>query len=175
MISILLVGPPGSGKVSRARQIARAWCGEAAPFRAPHHTVSELGLVGSARLDADASALLLRQGEASLASGGTLLLDEVTEFRRSALDSLAHALRAGYAHHAWRGVAASQETRPALLVLASNLCACGYLGSSHSRVCVCSPASLARWTARLVEYCDVLGVTEIRAVSLVTTASLCEK
>lgn len=63
------------------------------PFRAPHHTVSEQGLVGNAS----------RPGEVTLAHGGVLFLDEVTEFRRSALERVAQVLRAGSARHLTRG------------------------------------------------------------------------
>ena len=106
--AVLLVGPPGSGLVLEARAAAarleppdnpyqtiaalstagildpgQLWV----PFRAPHHTVSEAGLVGSRG----------RPGEVSLAHGGCLLLDEAHEYRKSALETLAHVVRAGEA------------------------------------------------------------------------------
>jgi magnesium chelatase family protein len=115
--AVLLVGPPGSGLVLEARAAASrlapptdphetlaAWstggildlgwsrpgqgAGElSVPLRAPHHSVSDAGLVGSRG----------RPGEVSLAHGGCLLLDEVHEFRRSALEALAYAVRQGEA------------------------------------------------------------------------------
>lgn len=108
--AVLLVGPLGSGKTMHARRLVAELPrpeGEAAaelyaiysaagllgedplrvPFRAPHHTVSDAGLVGARG----------RPGEVSLAHGGMLFLDEVAEFRRSALDALRVALAQGRA------------------------------------------------------------------------------
>jgi magnesium chelatase family protein len=110
---VLLVGAPGSGTIMLARRLASQALplrsSEAAdvarlhtvaglvgnhalmtlrrPFRAPHHTVSEAGLLGG--------GFPARPGEVSLAHCGVLLLDELLEFRRSTLEALAHALRAG--------------------------------------------------------------------------------
>lgn len=121
--AVLLIGPPGSGKVLEARHAATllpALDGPDAaevlaiwsvaglftdrplvPFRAPHHTVSEAGLLGTRG----------RPGEVSLAHGGCLLLDEVAEFRRVGLQALAVAIREGTS--GWRPTLPS---KPALVV-----------------------------------------------------------
>lgn len=114
---VLIIAPPGSGAHSQARQwpISRPWSPmdqlegslvfqsagllgsdsllSQAPFRAPHHTCSLAGLVGGGNLP--------RPGEVSLAHGGTLLLDQFTEFRRDAIEALSYALDRGFAE-VWR-------------------------------------------------------------------------
>jgi magnesium chelatase family protein len=109
---VLLVGPPGSGKVLWARE-HHGWCldpgeaggaveyvrraaglpalGIAAPLRAPHHTVSVQAITGIVQ-----DGWRWRPGELSLAHGGTLLLDEAPEFRRPVLDAVLGALADGY-------------------------------------------------------------------------------
>lgn len=171
--AVLLLGPAGAGKIAAARRMAEGlpeldretsleaawiWWGARlvehgipvtkAPFRAPHHTVSEAGLVGSV-------GKRLYPGEASLAHGGCLVLDELPEFRRSSVESLGRVLKAGVA----RFGGADLPARPAIVCATANLCGCGWLGGP--RPCVCKPDALVRWTARLLEYCQILGVAEI--------------
>jgi len=109
------------------------------PFRAPHHTVSVVGLVGGG-----ANA---RPGEISLAHNGVLFLDEILEYPRAALETLRQPLedRRVTIVRARRGV-----TYPAdfMLVAALNPCPCGHLGSPV-RTCTCSSASVAAYRARL--------------------------
>ena len=108
------------------------------PFRAPHHSISNAGLMGNAKLS---------PGEVSLAHNGVLFLDEVAEFGRSALELL-------------RGPLESREVRltralgtaiyPASfsLIAAANPCPCGFHGHP-TRPCVCSPAQVSRYRQKL--------------------------
>jgi magnesium chelatase family protein len=170
--SLLILGPPGCGKTMSARALRDtiatpanvetdlAWIYWASglercagvPFRAPHHTVSEKGLVGSLGAKTPGSSLRrLYVGEASLAHGGVLFLGELSEFRRPAIESLAHVLRVGYSQLGPTQVPA----RPNMVVCASNLCPCGYTGSS--RPCTCSPVSIRMHTERVQAFFALLS------------------
>jgi magnesium chelatase family protein len=162
--NLLFVGPPGSGKTMLAQRLpgilpplsfdealettmvysivgllgGAALVG-ARPFRAPHHTISVVGLVGGGPN--------ARPGEISLAHNGVLFLDELLEYPRAALETLRQPLedRQVTIVRARRGV-----TYPAdfMLVGALNPCPCGHLGS-RVRTCTCSAASVAAYRARL--------------------------
>lgn len=197
MRRILLLGPPGSGKITRARELTRAlapltgdgaidlawiyrgagldqpWLyhgqarcpdvtrGDFVPFRAPHHTCSEGALIGGGRWH--------RPGEASLAHGGTLLLDELAEFRRSAIDALAYVLRKGEAQIShWCAIPA----RPQLLIASANACPCGRLGAVEGFACTCSRRTIAGHTDRLASYAERLGLDEILPCRPKTVAEL---
>jgi magnesium chelatase family protein len=161
----LMAGPPGSGKTMMARRLAGVLppltfdealevtsihsvagllppgTGLVAhrPFRAPHHTISNVALVGGGSYP--------RPGEISLAHHGVLFLDEMAEFSRHVLDVLRQPLEEGCVRIAR---AARTVTFPArfMLVGAMNPCPCGYAGSD-SRPCRCTPQQVARYQSRL--------------------------
>ncbi len=119
--------PPGGGLVTTP------------PFRAPHHTASDVALAGGGAIP--------RPGEISLAHNGVLLLDEAAEFARHVLDALRQPLEEGAVQVAR---AARSTVFPArfLLVATTNPCICGYLGEP-TRPCRCSPRQIARYRSRL--------------------------
>jgi len=162
--SVLMVGPPGTGKsmlaarfpgilpslsegealevaavhsVSSAGFDAGRW-GER-PFRAPHHSASGAALVGGGNLP--------RPGEISLAHHGVLFLDELPEFDRDVLEALREPLESGRVSISR---AARQATFPARfqLVAAMNPCPCGHCGDRNGR-CRCTPERIARYRGRI--------------------------
>ena len=163
--NVLMIGPPGAGKTMMARRVAgilpplsfdealeatsiHSVAGllppgtrllPSRPFRAPHHTISDVALVGGGQYP--------RPGEISLAHHGVLFLDEMPEFSRHVLEVLRQPLEEGCVRIAR---AARTAVFPArfMLIGAMNPCPCGYLGDP-AKACRCSPQQVARYASRL--------------------------
>lgn len=163
--NLLLSGVPGAGKTMMARRLpsilpalsleeayetskvyscAGLLAADAPlitnrPFRSPHHTVSDAGLIGGGHIP--------RPGEVSLAHNGVLFLDELTEFKKQVLEVLRQPLEDGAVTIAR---ASSSLRFPArfMLVAAMNPCPCGYFGDAL-RACTCTPQQVQRYRSRL--------------------------
>ncbi|MCX7913670.1 MAG: YifB family Mg chelatase-like AAA ATPase [Thermodesulfovibrionales bacterium] len=163
--NVLMIGPPGSGKTMLSKRIPTILPpmtfeealettkihsvagllknGQALlatrPFRSPHHTISDVALIGGGQLP--------RPGEVSLAHHGVLFLDELPEFKRSVLEVLRQPLENGVVTVS-RAVATVVYPAQFMLISAMNPCPCGFYSDSRHQ-CTCTPSMITRYRSKI--------------------------
>ena len=164
--NVLMIGPPGSGKTMLARRIPsilpklqleealettkihsvagliqKRGIITARPFRSPHHTISDVALIGGGSYP--------KPGEVSLAHNGILFLDELLEFKKSVLEVLRQPLEDGVVTIS-RATQSLEFPAKFMLVASMNPCPCGYYGSDiPGHTCSCSITSIQRYRGKI--------------------------
>ncbi|MBI3994968.1 MAG: YifB family Mg chelatase-like AAA ATPase [Nitrospirae bacterium] len=163
--NLLMIGPPGAGKTMLAKRLPsilpvmnfdeaiettkvhsvvgllpeRRPLLSTRPFRSPHHTISDAGLIGGGHVP--------KPGEVSLAHNGVLFLDELPEFRRNVLEVLRQPLEDGRVTIS-RATASLSYPAQFMLLAAMNPCPCGFF-TDPAHACVCTPLQIQRYRAKV--------------------------